>query len=126
LGAGIAFVAAIACALALSCAISTLVNISLLWTIAGDGLVMLQTATVSFLSGILIPLPLFPDWAQTLLGLLPFAGVVDLPFRIYTGHIGLADVPFVLARQLAWTAILIVFGRWLLARGLRRVVVHGG
>ena len=126
LAAGAGFAAAIACALALGCALSTLINISMLWTIAGDGLVIVITTAVTLLSGMLIPLPLFPDWAQSILGWLPFAGLIDLPFRIYLGDIATAALPLALARQIGWTLALVAFGRWLLARGLRRVVVQGG
>jgi ABC-2 type transport system permease protein len=118
------FAAALGCALALGCAISTLINISLMWTIAGDGVVTLTVAAVSLLSGLTIPLPLFPDAAQAVLRWLPFAGLFDLPFRIYNGH--LDAVAPVLARQLGWTVALVALGRWLLARGLRRIVVQGG
>ncbi|HEU0034625.1 MAG TPA: ABC-2 family transporter protein [Kofleriaceae bacterium] len=126
LASGLGFVAALACALALGCAISTLVNISLMWTISGDGAVMLIVTAVALFAGMTVPLPLFPDWAQRVLSLLPFAGLVDLPFRVYTGHIAPGDLAFVLARQLGWTLALVVLGRWLLARGLRRIVVQGG
>lgn len=124
--AGLAFAATLAGALLLSCAISTLINITLLWTIAGDGIVMIASTLVGFFCGLVIPLPLFPDWAQTTLAWLPFAGVGDLPFRVYSGALPLAAVPLVLAKQLGWTLIFVVFGRWLFARGLRRVVVQGG
>jgi ABC-2 type transport system permease protein len=126
LGSAAAFGASIACTLLLGCALTTLINISLLWTISGDGLVMLMTATVTFFSGMIIPLPLFPDWAQPLVRALPFAGLIDLPFRVYTGHIPPAAVPAVLAHQMLWTAGIVLAGRWLLARAVRRVVVHGG
>ena len=126
LAAAAGFVAALACALALGCAISVLINISLIWTIGGDGFVMLFTTAVSLLSGLLIPLPLLPDWAQGVLSWLPFAGLFDLPFRIYTGHIPAGDLALVLPRQLGWTVALVGIGRWLLGRGMRRVVVQGG
>jgi ABC-2 type transport system permease protein len=74
----------------------------------------------------IIPLPLFPDWAQPILRWLPFAGLLDFPFRTYTGNISIAQVPMVLFRQAMWTGILILYGRWLLARGMRRMVVQGG
>jgi ABC-2 type transport system permease protein len=126
LAAGIGFVVALACSLLLSCAISTLINITMMWTIAGDGVVMLTTTTVSLLSGLLIPLPLLPDWSQQVVRWLPFAGLVDLPFRIYSGHIAPGGLALVLARQLGWTIATIWFGRWLLDRGMRRIVVQGG
>lgn len=125
-GSAVAFAGSLACALLLGCAITTIINISLMWTISGDGFVMLMTAAVSFLSGMIIPLPLFPDWARTIVEWSPFAGLVDLPFRIYTGHIAPGDVLIVLLRQIMWIIVLIVIGRWLLERGMRAIVVQGG
>ena len=65
-------------------------------------------------------------WAQQALQLMPFAGLADLPFRLYSGHIPADQVWSVLAHQLTWTALLVGAGRWLLARGTRRLVVQGG
>jgi ABC-2 type transport system permease protein len=121
-----AFAAALACTLLLGCALSTLINISLLWTISGEGVVTVMTAAVTLLSGMIIPLPLFPDWAKPVVAALPFAGLVDLPFRIYTGHIAPGDAASVFRHQLLWTAALVLAGRWLLSRGVRRIVVQGG
>ena len=121
-----AFGVTLVCTLLLGCALTTLINISLLWTISGEGAVILLTALVTFLSGMIVPLPLFPDWAQPVMQALPFAGLVDLPFRVFTGHIPAGAVAFVLQHQIFWTIALVVFGRWLLSQGMRRVVVQGG
>ncbi|HEX7837265.1 MAG TPA: ABC-2 family transporter protein [Kofleriaceae bacterium] len=126
LAAAVGFALALVCALALASAISVLVNISLMWTINGDGIVMLLSSVVSLCSGLLIPLPLFPDAAQRVLAWLPFAGLFDRPFRIYTGDLVPGEVAMVIARQIGWTVCLIALGRWLLGRGLGRVVVQGG
>jgi ABC-2 type transport system permease protein len=77
-------------------------------------------------SGSLVPLPLFPEWTQAFLSILPFRGLVDTPFRLYLGHIPPGDVLFHLAHQLAWAASIVVVGRWVLSRGVRRLVVQGG
>src|SRR5262249_4987228 len=126
LAAGAGFVAALVCALALGCAISTLINISLMWTLNNDGVVLLITTAVSLFSGLLLPLPMLPEWAQPILRWLPFAGVMDLPFRIYSGHIGLGGLGLVLARQLGWTLAIVAVGRWLVGGGMLRIVVQGG
>ena len=126
LAAGACFVIALGCAIVLGCAISTLINITLMWTVAGDGIIMLATTAVSLLSGLIIPLPLLPAWSQAVVRWLPFAGLFDLPFRIYNGHIAPAGLTLVLVRQLGWTIAIIVLGRWLLRRGMRRIVVQGG
>jgi ABC-2 type transport system permease protein len=124
--AALVFAATLVCTLLLGCALSTLINISLLWTISGEGAVILLTTLAPFLSGMIVPLPLFPNWAQPIVQALPFAGLVDLPFRVYTGHIPTGNVVSVLQHQILWTIALVLFGRWLLSRGMRRVVVQGG
>lgn len=125
-GAGPAFAAALCGALLLSCAITTLIHASLLWTISGEGAVMLLAALISLGSGMLVPLPMFPDEVQVLLSWLPFAGLVDLPFRTYTGDLPASEIGLVLARQLGWTLALVAIGRWLLGRGVARLEVQGG
>ena len=126
LAATLLWLASMAGALAVSAAISTLMSISLLWTISGEGVAIMTASLVSLLSGMIIPLPLFPDWAQPLLQLLPFAALMDLPARIYTGDIPAAQAGFVLLHQACWTLALVALGRWLLGRCARRIVVQGG
>jgi ABC-2 type transport system permease protein len=59
-----------------------LVHVSLTWTISGEGLSRLMPGVVTIFSGMVIPLPLFPDWTQPLLSALPFRILVDVPNRI--------------------------------------------
>jgi len=113
-------------ALMLSCAISTILSVSLLWTIAGEGLVQILGSAGMILSGIVIPLPLFPDWAQTALNILPFRGLLDTPARIYSGNILPGEALPLFAHQMAWTLAFVALGRLLLARGTRRLVAQGG
>jgi ABC-2 type transport system permease protein len=113
-------------ALCVSSAITTLMSISLLWTISGEGIAMLVGSLASLLSGMVIPLPLFPEWAQPVLRALPFAAIMDLPARVYTGHIPAADAGLVLLHQVLWAAALIALGRWTLRRITHRIVVQGG
>jgi len=122
----VAWIAGMIGALFLGCAISTLLNITLLWTISAEGVNRVTTAAVTIFSGALIPLPLFPDWARHVLDLLPFAGLVDKPYRLYVGNIPPESVFGVLALQLGWAVVLVIAGKMILARGTRILVVQGG
>jgi viologen exporter family transport system permease protein len=113
-------------ALLLSSAISTLLTISLLWTISGEGIARLAPMVIYAFSGMLVPLPLLPDWARGVVNVLPFRGLADLPFRVYMGHIPPAQLGPVLAHQLGWAAALVLLGRGVLALGTRRLVIQGG
>ena len=113
-------------AVLLGCAITTIAHISLLWTISGQGVSTLLPAVVTVFSGMIIPLPLFPEWAQTLFRLLPFHALVDAPVRIFSSHLTGAPVFWLICEQAIWTVLLIGLGRLLIARGLKRLVVQGG
>ncbi|HUS91204.1 MAG TPA: ABC-2 family transporter protein [Phycisphaerae bacterium] len=126
LAAGGAWVVATAMAATLTAAMCTLVSISLMWTISGEGLSRLLPAAVWCLSGMVIPLPFFPDWAQPVLNALPFRAMMDVPFRIYVGHIGMSEWAAALGHQAAWTIGVVLLGRWVISRGTRRLVVQGG
>jgi ABC-2 type transport system permease protein len=118
-----------ACLLAaalLSAAIASLMTITVFWTLSGQGVSQLISMTAYLLSGMVIPLPLFPDWAQRGLAWLPFGGFCDLPYRVLVGHIPAAAAGLVICRQLAWLVLLLALGRWLVARAMRRVVLQGG
>ena len=52
--------------------------------------------------------------------------MIDLPIRLFVEQIPPAQIAGVLARQLAWTAGLIILGRIVIRRATRRLVVQGG
>jgi ABC-2 type transport system permease protein len=118
--------AATAVAVLLAASIWMLMNISLLWTVSGDGVARFFPAVIYTLSGILIPLPLLPDWTQAAVNALPFRGLADVPFRIYMGHIPPEGILPALIHQLLWTAALVLLGRAVLDRARRHLVVQGG
>lgn len=125
-GAAAAWLAAMTGALFLGSALATLITVTLLWTVSGEGVARLVPSLVILGSGLIIPLPLFPDWAQPILSFLPFKGMADAPFRLYMGHLPAGDVVGVVLHQAAWTVVFILIGRLLVARGTRRLVVQGG
>jgi ABC-2 type transport system permease protein len=118
--------AAFAGAIAVSSALTALVHVGFLWTGGGDGVPVLVGTLAVMLGGLIVPLPLFPDAAQPWLVALPFAGILDLPARVYTGAIAGPAMLWVLVHQLVWTAILVGAGRALIGRQLHHLAVQGG
>jgi len=110
----------------LSSAITALLNISVVWTISDQGINIITNSLVIILSGMVIPLPLFPDWLHPVLFVQPLAGLVDIPYRIYFSNLSGAKALGGIALQVFWTAALIVLGHLLMARTMRRVQIQGG
>ena len=111
---------------ALSAATATLLDVLTVATLSDRGVASLAGPVIIILSGNLIPLPLFPEWLQPALRLQPFAGLIDTPLRIYTGHLHDADAVAALARQAVWAVILITLGRTLMTRVMAKLQVQGG
>jgi ABC-2 type transport system permease protein len=124
--AGGLFCLSIAMAFLVTTAITMLVHISLLWTLSAQGADRVMPAVVMIFSGMTVPLPLLPDWMQPLLVAQPFRGLVDVPFRIYSGHIAPNVASIEILQQGAWLLLLIWLGRRLLARGTQQLVIQGG
>ena len=122
----IAFLITLAFAFILSAAITVLTNISMLWTISGQGFSRVFPIMIYFFSGLVVPLPFYPDWAQTAVKILPFRGLIDIPFRLYLGHLPVSSLLSLVFHQIIWIIVFILIGRTVLAQGLKKVVVQGG
>ena len=120
------WIASMIISVALSCSITTLVNVTMMWTISGNGAAVILPASVTILSGMIIPLPLLPDWLVPAIRALPFSGLVDTPFRIYSGNLSGLEALLSILHQVSWTVVLVLFGRYLVSRGTRRLVIQGG
>jgi len=123
---GVAFVLSLVAMIALASAVTMLMHIALIWTLSGRGVNTIMTGVVIIGSGLVVPLPFFPQWAQGLLYWQPFRGLADTPFRIYSGHIDPQHAVFEIAVQMAWTVVIVGIGYALMMRARTRVVVQGG
>ncbi len=120
------FAVSIATAVAVGFGWRFLLGLSAFWLLDDRGTSALGLFLALFLSGLVVPIVFFPAWLETAARILPFASMVQVPAEIFLGkHQGAAAVPAV-AVQLAWAVALAAAGRLLLARAVRRVVVHGG
>ena len=124
--AALCFLVSITATVALASAITMLMHVALIWTLSGRGFNTVMTGVVVVFSGLIIPLPLFPDWMQPLLYWQPFRGLADVPYRIYGGNIDPQAAVLEIVQQVVWTALIIAGGYALMAHGKSRVVVQGG
>ena len=117
---------AMAVTVMLSSAIVMFVNLGCVITLSERGVNSLIVPFILVLSGNIVPLPFFPNWMQPLLFAQPFAGLVDIPFRIYfgglTGWIAFAGI----AQMAAWTLVLGFAGHRALSAAMNRLQVQGG
>jgi ABC-2 type transport system permease protein len=120
------FSGAMAMTVLLSSAIVMFVNLGCVITLSERGVNSLIVPFILVLSGNIVPLPFFPNWMQPLLFAQPFAGLVDIPFRIYfgglTGWIAFAGI----AQMAAWTLVLGFAGHRALSAAMNRLQVQGG
>ena len=110
----------------LSSSIVMLINICVAATLTDRGLNTLMAPIAILLTGNLVPLPFFPDWARTALFIQPLAGVVDIPFRIYFGQLNGTMALAGIGLQVFWTLVLVGLGRLWLGRVMDRLQVQGG
>jgi ABC-2 type transport system permease protein len=112
--------------IALSSAFSTLLDVLVVATLSERGVNTFVAPLSIVFSGSLIPLPLLPDWLQPVMRYQPFAGLLDYPLRIYSGHItGLAALAAI-GRQAMWALVMIAIGRAIMQRVMMRLQAQGG
>lgn len=120
------FVVTLLLGLLILVAISMLIYISTFVTMSAAGSLLMFGVIGEFLAGMVIPIPLMPDWLQTIVNVLPFRLTADFPFRVYSGHIPAEEALAIIPLQLIWLAGLVVIGRFAMGKALRRVVIQGG
>ncbi len=104
-------------------ALASAVRLGITW---GEGPTYMLLLVSNVLSGGFLPLQLWPDFMQKVLLYQPFAGMIDIPSRLYVGSASPAEaVPFLLM-QVGWSVIFIVIGRLMMRRRLKTVIVQGG
>ena len=90
------------------------------------GMLMAKEALLSFLTGQLIPISLFPEVAQRIFDFLPFSSMVYTPVMIYLGKYTGEALLLALARQIFWVILLYGLGSLIWKQVTKRLVVLGG
>lgn len=106
--------------------IITLYHVITLSTLNEKGITNIFVVVADLLSGLVVPIPLFPRFLQIISDYLPFRYISDLPFRIYSGNIGISEGLVGILIQIIWIGIITIVGYILTNKSLKRVVVQGG
>ncbi|MCX4827290.1 ABC-2 family transporter protein [Streptomyces sp. NBC_01016] len=106
-----------------SFAIRYLVALSAFWLMDGSGIVQMSGLVSTFLSGMLLPLNVFPGAFGEFARALPWSALLQVPADVLLGE---RSVGGALLFQVVWAVVLLGAGRLLQSAATRRVVVQGG
>ncbi len=132
LGAPVSPLHALACLITLlsglftSCAMILLSYAMVLDVRVGDAPSRMAVTVAQILSGLYLPLQLWPEGMQTFLYYQPFAGMLDLPVRLYVGAQPLSRAGEIVLLQAFWTAVFVLAGRVWIGRSFKKLVIQGG
>jgi len=90
------------------------------------GVFNVEAVVSGFLSGALVPLAFFPDWARGAMALLPFASMVSAPALAFAGKLSGAELSRALAVQGFWVVALALLSSWAWRSLVSRVSVNWG
>jgi ABC-2 type transport system permease protein len=122
--AAVLFVISIALAVFLSSGFTVLLNIAVT-ALKTRRAANIAPVLVTPLSGMIVPLVLMPSWSQPFLFWQPFAGLVDIPYRIYFGNLAGGGALAGLAAQVLWVVMFVLIGRAWMTRVMARVDMQG-
>ncbi len=125
-GGAAAFVASVVLAVGVAFGWRYLLQLSAFWLLDVRGANQLGWLAAQFLSGSFVPIVFFPAWLEVTARALPFASMLQLPIEIWLGRHRGWELVGVFAVQAAWAIALVLAGRLVMARAVRRVVVQGG
>jgi len=95
-------------------------------TITPRGVKLIAVNISDFFAGSIVPLPFFPEGFRQFSELLPFSATANVPLRVYSGDLCGPQMYRLMLLQVFWAAALVLIGKLLERRELRRVTVQGG
>lgn len=97
-----------------------------IYTTRIHGIITMKRTLVTTLSGLVVPLSMFPSWLERVVNLLPFRAIVYIPLNIYQGRVGSRELVASMAVQCAWIIALGVLGTFFWAIARRKLTIVGG
>jgi ABC-2 type transport system permease protein len=120
------FLLSLPLAVVVSFAVRMLVTATAFWLLDDTGVKQLNAICATFLSGLMVPLVIFPGWTRDLAMALPWSAYLQVPADLWLGHRTGWDAVVALAFQAGWAALLLAVCGAVLGIAERRVVVQGG
>ena len=122
----IVFMFTLALGLGVTIAFCMLVYIISFFTVSPQGVRIFFTSLVEFFCGAIVPIPFLPKPLKSIVELLPFAGMQNVPLRIYGGDIYGEELTRAVLLQAVWFVLLVLIGRGLCKIAEKKIVVQGG
>jgi len=113
-------------AVVVSFGLRMLVAASAFWLLDDTGVKNLNAILSMFLSGLVVPLVLFPGWTRELAMALPWAAFLQVPADIWLGQRAGTALWTGLGFQALWAVVLLGICSVVLRFATRKVVVQGG
>jgi ABC-2 type transport system permease protein len=108
------------------CGILMIIQSISFFTTESKGISDIVFVICDLFTGSLLPLPLMPKIIQSIGMYLPFRLISDLPFRVYSGNIGIESATKCIGIQIIWIVILLILGELIMKKALKKVCIQGG
>jgi ABC-2 type transport system permease protein len=95
------------------------------WIDDVSGLVKARTLLMAVLAGAVVPLALFPEWAQGFLMIQPFRFILSFPLEVVIGDLTGEEIATGFALQVTYTVLFVGAARWLWTTGKRSYAAVG-
>lgn len=89
------------------------------------GIIKSRALVMSVLAGQLIPLALFPDWAQGFMKIQPFRYFLSFPLEVVVGNLPPREIAQGLAMQVGYAVLFVLLARKLWTTGKRSYAAAG-
>jgi ABC-2 type transport system permease protein len=106
--------------------INVLTGVCAFFILNNQGLIRAKRVAVDLLSGLFIPIPFFPEWAQSILTYLPFQAISYLPSMVLVKGLSGPAWTYALLIQLAWCLLLWIPIQAIWSKARKTLIVQGG
>ena len=122
----VCFFAAVGLSFILSFLISFFMSLVAFWMEEISAFEAILTVVLPVVTGALLPISLYPGWAQSIIYILPFQYLLYFPVEIYLGNMSSVEISRGLILMILWIFAIYGVTYVLWKRGLRQYQAYGG